>query len=98
MDSHGFSWISGGSGARRFASLWRPVAACGSLWRRIGCPLRDGLLAGWLPGWLAGFGWLAGWLEGGDVGWWMVNGDMEAETESPTRSSLEELGGFSRDM
>ena len=51
-------------------------------------------LAGCLAAWLAGSGWLAGWLAGGDVGWWMVSGDMEAETESPTRSSLEELGGF----
>ena len=49
-----------------------------------------------LAGWLAA--WLAGWLAGGDVGWWMVRGDMEAETESPTHSSLEELGGYGVDL
>ena len=30
MDFHGFSSILGGSGARRFGSLWRPVATCGA--------------------------------------------------------------------
>ena len=51
-------------------------------------------LAGCLAAGLAGSGWLAGWLAGGDVGWWMVSGDMEAETESPTRSTLERSADF----
>ena len=38
MDFHNSSSVLGGSGARRFAGLWRPVATCGSLWRPVaGC-------------------------------------------------------------
>ena len=35
MDFYGFSSILGGSGARGFAGLWRPVAACGGLWQPV---------------------------------------------------------------
>ena len=44
MDLHGFPLFFmdlRGSGARIFGSLWRPVAACGPLCRRIGSPIRN---------------------------------------------------------
>ena len=41
IDSNGFVMDLGGSGARMFSSLCRPVAACGSLWQRIGSPIRN---------------------------------------------------------
>ena len=58
--------------------LWRPVAACGGLWRKAVAPIyyhaRSLGLAGWQDGvWQAG--WMAGWLDGGLTGWldgWMV--------------------------
>ena len=38
---HSFSMDLTGSGTRMFSSLWRPVAVCGGLWRRIGSPIRN---------------------------------------------------------
>ena len=62
------SFPKGVLGGRMPGGLWQPVAACGSLWRRIGSPLTNlcsdagvGML-GLEGSWHSGC-WLAGWWE-----------------------------------
>ena len=88
-------------GARKFASLCRPVAACDS---GLDAPLEEfGDIEAWrpeasMPG--CSVGGLAGWLArlAGWLGWLAVAGGLLlagcCNEGSLTRSTLQEVGGF----
>ena len=60
------------AGARKFASLWRPVAACGALWRAVAAdwmPLKKPLQAGRPQIIRSSDAGIIGWSDVGDHQW-----------------------------